>query len=126
MHEKIAKVESTFLGREDHGIMTAMLHVNYGGSSQGIGGYGLDEPQRDEDDKFLGRVGTAFGMEWVARAMDAVGVDSWEKIAGRTILVYFEDDNFHSMPIGIGPLPTERGKPFMFASLVEELGLASR
>jgi len=120
--EKIAKIESTMLGREDHGIWTLMLQVTYGGSGQGIGGYSLDEPLRDENDKFIRRAGTAYGMEWIIQVTQACGVDSWEKVKGRTILVYFEDESFFSKPIGIGPLPTEPGKKFIFADLRSELG----
>jgi hypothetical protein len=120
MNERIAKIESTMLGREDHGIWTAFLFVSYGGSSQGIGGYCFDGPIHDDDGKFLRRAGGAFGMEWIMRATEACGVDSWEEMRGRTILVYFEDDGFFSPPIGIGPLPTEPGKPFMFADLTAE------
>lgn len=115
--EQIAKVESTFLGREDHGIMTAMLHVSYGGSGQGLGGYTLDSPTGDND---RGRSGTAYGMEWVIRAMDACGVGSWEEIKGRTIIVYKDGDEWNGKVIGFGPLPTERGKPFMFDSIASD------
>lgn len=116
--EQIARVESTTLGIEDHGIFTAFLHCTFGGSGQGVGGYGLDEPVH-EDGKFIGRRGTAYGMEWITRCIKACGVDSWEKIKGRTIMVYREDDSWSSKIIGIGPLPTERGTPFMFDDLRE-------
>lgn len=116
--ERIAKIESTFLGRQDHGIMTATLQVSYGGTGQGVGGFALDAPPT-EGAREAGRrrVGTAYGMEWVVRCMDACGVDSWEKIKGRTIMVLFADDSWGAQPIGIAPLPTEPGKPFLFASL---------
>lgn len=32
---KNARIESTMLGREDHGILTFMLHLSYGGSGHG-------------------------------------------------------------------------------------------
>lgn len=121
----IAKVESTMLGLEDHGILSAMLFVTYGGGSgQGIGGYCLDEPIHDpETDRFLRRRGTAYGMEWVARCLKACGVASWEKIAGRTIMVLKEDDSWGARVLGIGPLPTERGYDFLFSDLAEEFGI---
>ena len=59
-------------------------------------------------------------MEWVRRCIDACGVNSWEKVKGRTILVYFDSDSFFAKPLGIGPLPTEYGIPFLFASLNDE------
>jgi hypothetical protein len=125
MHEKIAKIENTFLGREDHGIWTAQLQVSYGSTCQGIGGYTLDEPRKDGDDKHIGRFGTSYGMEWIMRCVDACGVDRWEQVKGRTVLVYFEEDSWGAQPIGMGPLPTEPGKPFMFSALSEEQGLPS-
>lgn len=120
MHEKIAKIDHTSLGTEDHGIVTAMLSASYGHSGQGVGGYCLDEPIRDADGKFVYRQGTAFGMEWVMRCIAACGVSTWEEIKGRTILVYFETDSFSAPPVGIGPLPTEPGRPFMFAEVTEQ------
>lgn len=123
MNERIAKIEKTMLGVEDHGILTAMLTVNYGGSGQGIGGYTLDEPIRDKDENFLGRRGTAFGMEWVQRCIAACGVESWEQVKGRTVLIVMDSDEWNAKPIGIKPLPTERGKPFMFDELITEMGL---
>ena len=32
-----AKITSTHLGQEDHGIFTAWLQLDYGGSGQGFG-----------------------------------------------------------------------------------------
>jgi hypothetical protein len=113
---KIAKVESTMLGYEDHGILTAMLHVSYGGSGQGVGGYGLD----GYDETLKRRVGVAFGMEWVARVIRACGVRSWEDVKGRTIHVLTDGDSFFAQVIGIENLPTEPGERFVFADLTSE------
>lgn len=45
MHSEPAKIIGTFLGFHDHhGRFTAELVVNYGGSSQRVGGYVLDGP----------------------------------------------------------------------------------
>lgn len=115
MTEHIAKITSTFLGVQDHGILTATAVVDYGGSGQSIGGYCLDAPRGER----RGRVGTAFGMEWVARFIRACGVDSWEKVTGRTVIVVKADGDY-SKVLGIKPLPTENGKPFIFAELADE------
>lgn len=116
MIEKIAKIESVRLGREDHGVLTMMLHVAYGGSGQGIGGFCFDSYDRDEER----RKGSAFGMDWIARCLDACGVDDVFKLPGRTIYVLREDDQWDAAILGIAPLPTEPGKPFIFADLVAE------
>jgi hypothetical protein len=120
--QHIAKIESTNLGYEDHAILTAMLFVDYGGSGQGVGGYSLDEPIRDGD-RFVGRRGTDFGMEFVARIIRACGVDTWEKVKGRTIYVLKDGDGWDARPVGIENLPTERGERFLFADLVAEMGV---
>ena len=43
MEIKNAKISSTMLGREDHGIMTFMIYIDGCVFSCGIGGYCLDE-----------------------------------------------------------------------------------
>lgn len=118
---KIAKIERAFLGIEDHGILTATLLMDYGGVSQSIGGYALDEPIRDSADNFLGRRGTAFGMEWIARVIRACGVSSWEEVQGRTVHVLCDGaGEWTARPIGIAPLPTEKGEAFIFDDLAAE------
>ena len=115
MIEKIAKVESTFLGVEDHGILTAYVHVSYGGSGQGLGGYGFDQ----YDPLTKERRGSAYGTEWIRRFLVAAGVDSWEKLVGRTFYVLTEGGGWNDQVLGIRPLPTERGKEFLFKSIRE-------
>ena len=115
--EKIAKIERVTLGWEDHGIFTCMLHLNYGHSGQGAGGYCLDEPLRGGDDKFIRRVGTAAGMEFIVRVMRAVGVGDWSELEGKTILALGVT---HTKVAGIAPLPTERGERFIFQEWADE------
>jgi 3D (Asp-Asp-Asp) domain-containing protein len=125
MRKDIAKIERTMLGYEDHGILSCMLHVTYGSSGQGVGGYCLDTPIRDADDNFVCRMGTAYGMEFVARVIRACGVDTWEQIKGRTIYVLQDLEEGApawgtSRVVGIENLPTERGERFIFADLRDE------
>lgn len=119
MHKEIAKIESTMLGVEDHGIFTSMLFVTYGGSGQGIGGYGLDEWDKDKKR----RIGTAYGLEFIKRTMKACGVSEWEKLKGRTIYVLKESDGWNAKVLGIEPLPTENGETFIFDDLAKEYSL---
>lgn len=115
MGERIAKIERTHLGYEDHGIFTLYLHVSYGTSGQGVGGYSLDAPPADSGRK---RQGTAYGMEHIIRVIRACGVGSWEEVQGRTIIVYTDGDDWNAKVVGIGPLPTEPGEKFLFADLL--------
>jgi hypothetical protein len=98
IEREIAKIERTFLGYEDHGILTAYLHVTYGGAGQGIGGYDL-------------RPGNgAVAARWIDWTLKACGVRSWEDLKGRTIYVLTSERRV----VGIEPLPTEPGERFMF------------
>ncbi len=115
IERKIAKIEETFLGVEDHGILTAILTLNYGHAGQGTPGYALDEPRGVRGDR--GRTGTAFGMEMVASIMRACGVRRWEDLKGRTIIALVGDDRV----VGLAPLPTEHGDEFLFADVKDRV-----
>ena len=66
-----ARIESTMLGRDDHGILTFWLILDFGGSSQGFGGYFVDH-----DDVLWYCVG---------RILDIVKVEHWEDLRGKYI-----------------------------------------
>jgi hypothetical protein len=116
---RVAKIESTTLGYEDHGIFTVYLHVSYGsGLHQSVGGYALDEYMGERGKGR--RVGTAYGMEFIARVMNACGVNRWEDLPGRTVYVLTDESRpagFGGTAVGIEPLETEPGKPFLFEDL---------
>jgi hypothetical protein len=115
MIEKIGKIRKTMLGYEDHGIFTLSLDMDYGGTEQGAGGYCLDQYDKSVER----RVGTAYGHEFIIRTLKAVGARKWEDVAGKTILVLFEDDSWGAIPVGIKNLPTEPGETFIFKELSE-------
>lgn len=83
---KNATISSTMLGIEDHGIMTAFIHLDYGGSGQGFGGYGFDS-LKVPGDYNSGRIGSVFGCEFIRRVLDVVGVEKWEDLKGKHIRV---------------------------------------
>ena len=87
MTNQNGKIESTMLGTEDHGILTAFIYCDFGGICQGFGGYGFDQPIKDENGEFLRREGVAWGMEFVRRVLDTLEVHSWEKLPGTPIRV---------------------------------------
>ena len=74
-----AKIDSTSLGTEGHGIMTLFLHLSYDGSTaQSFGGYNLTNASA------LAR--------WIKGIMDVVGVESWEDLSGKFIRVEMAPD----------------------------------
>ncbi len=78
-----AKITSTFLGKEDHGIFTCYINLKGDGWGVSLGGYALDGWVDD-----LGkRVATNKGLELIAEILHVVGVDSWEKLTGRYIRI---------------------------------------
>ncbi len=76
MEEKNAKLESTMLGFEGHGIMSFMLHFSYGGSvSQGLGGWVLG--------------GKAFDI--IPKILKTLDVETWEDLPGQLVRVRIKD-----------------------------------
>lgn len=97
MEIKNARITSTMLGREDHGIMTFMIFVEFDKCcSCGVGGYALDG--YDKDSKI--RVFTAKSMEAISKILDVVGVDKWENLPGTYIR--FKDNGWGSTIDEIG------------------------
>lgn len=83
---KNAKIVGTTLGNEDHGIFVLSIHLDYGGSGQSFGNFCLDEPIK-KNGKFVGRFGTAVGMDAIMRILEVLGVDSWEQLPGTVLRV---------------------------------------
>ena len=121
---KNAIIKSTMLGYEDHGILTAFVTLDYGGSGQGFGGRAFDEPIKDPlTNDFISRRGVAYGMEWIARVLNTVGVESWEKLPGTPVRVkmdigkvyaighYLEDKWFDPKELAIAMAETANDLP---------------
>lgn len=96
---KNAKITSTMLGREDHGILTFMVYITFdSGVVCGVGGYHLDEYNA----KTKTRVFSVKSMEIISKILEVVGVDAWEDLLGQYIRV--EDDGWGSFITKIGNL----------------------
>ena len=81
-----AKIVSTVLGLEDHGILTCWLMLDGDGWGVGFGGYALD----GYDETKKRRIGAAFGAEYVRALLDTLGIESWEKLPGTVVRVETE------------------------------------
>lgn len=82
MEIKNAKISYTQLGREDHGIMTFIIGLEFDGCCcQGFGCYALD----GYDKETKTRVFHAKSIEAVSKVLDVVGVDYWEDLPGKYI-----------------------------------------
>lgn len=100
---KNARISSTMLGREDHGILTFMLYIEFdSGISCGVGGYVLDE----YDPKSETRIFKAKSMEVISKILEVVGVNSWEDLPGKYIR--FEDNGWGSYVTKIGNIMEDK------------------
>ena len=97
-----ARIRSTMLGREDHGIMTFMIYIDASNFSGGIGGFCLDEYSND----IKARVFRAESMEAISEILDVVGVDKWEDLPGKYIR--FEDSGWNSTITKIGNIINDK------------------
>ena len=93
---KNARIMSTMLGREDHGIMTFMIYIDAGDFSCGVGGFCLDEFNTASQT----RVFRAKSMKAISEILNVVGVDKWEELPGKYIR--FEDNGWGSTVTKIG------------------------
>jgi len=114
---QIGTIKSTSLGTRDHGIMTAMLHVEWKGGGIGVGGYCLDEPRKDGSGKHL---------DHIMRILETVGVDRWEQLPGKQVLVLFEGSGgWGSTSCGIAGITNEKVldlKDHAFSFIADEAG----
>lgn len=79
---KNARIESTHLGKEGHGIMTCMIMLDYGGAGQGFGGWSL---------------GGEWGMEYINKVLEVTGVECWEDLPGTHVRVKAEQMKVHAI-----------------------------
>ena len=88
MEIKNARIESTMLGYEDHGVFTCMLHFDYGEhGGQGFGGYALSG--KNPKDSYYKNQYCAMFIEGILKT---VGVEKWEDLIGKHVRVEAEFD----------------------------------
>jgi hypothetical protein len=104
--EKLARVESTWLGTEDHGIFTAVLQLDYGTAQQGAGSYDL----RHSD----------AAARFIAGVLSVAKVESWEKVPGTTLYALI-DNGGAGLVRGLRSLPFfGKQVDFRFDSIYED------
>jgi hypothetical protein len=104
MFESNGKIKSTMFGVEDHGILTFMVYLEGNGWAQGVGGYGLDNPDKGEGY----RPGFGLGLSAMRKIMETVGIDQWEKLPGTLIRIRRHDGEFGNDPPVIGHIIEDR------------------
>lgn len=91
---KNAVIESATIANDDHGLLTAWVHLNYGGSGQSFGGYVLYLPN---DFFHHDSGGPNYAGHFIWRVMEVAGVSEWGKLAGKTVRVRCEHSKVHAI-----------------------------
>lgn len=79
---KNAIIEAAEVTSDDHGLLSAWLTLDYGGTGQGFGGYALYLPKSFSHHKLESVAG-----HFLFRCMEIAGVTKWSQMKGKTIRV---------------------------------------
>lgn len=90
-----ATIKSTTLGPRaaDGRCFSLWIHLEWKGGGQGFGGFSLDSWNEAANR----RTGGAWGMEFVAQVLEAVGVESWEELIGKHVRIEHEHSKIHAI-----------------------------
>lgn len=89
-----AVIKSATITNADHGILSAWVQLDYGGSGQGFGGYALYLPKHFQN-AITNQRNHAGHFLW--RVMEVAGVSEWGQLPGKTVRVQCEHSKVHSI-----------------------------
>lgn len=90
---KNAIITGTSLTIADHGLLSAWIYLDYGGSGQGFGGYSLYLPK----DFSHHEIASGYAGHFIFRTIVIAGVEKWEDLKGKTIRVKCEHSKVHAI-----------------------------
>ena len=96
---KNAVIGSASITNADHGVLSAWLHLDYGGSGQGFGGYALYIPINYSlrKEQILNLDFRVYAGHFIWRVMEIAGVSEWSQLPGKTIRVRATDGKVHAI-----------------------------
>lgn len=77
-----ARIDRVTLTTESHGVLTAWVYLDFGGSGQGFGGWCL---QVSKESRYWKREGIA--GYYIMRLLEIAEVDEWAKLAGAPVRI---------------------------------------
>ena len=92
-----ARISDAYIRLDRNEFLTAWLMLDFGGSTQGFGGYAFDTYDKEEDL----RIGTAWGCEYIRRILTTLGVSDWDKLNGLAVRVK-KEDGYQGKIVGVG------------------------
>ena len=93
METKYAIITSAEITNADHGVLSAWVHLDYGGSGQGFGGYSLYLPKDFTHHAKL----SGYAGHFIWRVMEVAGVEKWSALKGKTVRVQCEHSKVHAI-----------------------------
>lgn len=77
----------------DHGMLSAWVQLDYGGTVQGFGGYALYLPEsfKHHDQ------GSGYAGHFLWRVMQVAGVEEWSELSGKTVRVRADHNRVHAI-----------------------------
>lgn len=92
MEIKNARIKSVTITTEDHGCLSAWIHLDYGGSGQGFGGYALYLPESYSNHSTKSLAG-----HFIYRVLEVTEVHKWEDLKGKTIRVKADNGGVYAI-----------------------------
>ena len=92
MEIKNAIIESVEITSDDYGCLSAWIHLDFGGSGQGFGGYALYLPKSFKHHKVESVAG-----HFIYRVLEIAGVTKWSQLVGKTIRVKGTHSNIEAI-----------------------------
>jgi len=91
---KNAVITGAHITNDDHGVLSAWVFLDYGGSGgQGFGGYVLYLPK----DFTHSTNQRNYAGHFIWRVMEVAGVSKWEELKGKTVRAKAEHSKVHAI-----------------------------